>query len=152
MKKRPFILMELLLCIALLSLCAIPLLGYPYSSYKRQKALLLEIEKQRQAEILFYELLKNINHQCKWGGMSRKYSDRQDSQTIILNSEGFGDISFTTHCHLYHCHPDTHDSAKNKDIRKIWCVFCFEETKAQCSYKGEKDHPYKFVFYAKRTI
>jgi len=150
--KGFFILTELFICIALLSICVMPLIGYPYYSYRKQREQLLEIEKQRQAEILFYELLKNIKHQYAWDHIDRRYSDWHSLKTIFLDIDGLGKISFSTHYHLCHFHPEKHEQGDAKNLRKIWCVFCFETSSIKCSYKKKKkEHPYKFVFYAKKV-
>lgn len=63
MKKQPFLLLEILISILLVSLCLIPLIQSPIRSYKAQVRLLEEMEGERLAEWTFSEiremLLKN---------------------------------------------------------------------------------------------
>jgi hypothetical protein len=149
MKKRPFVLVELLICIAILSLCAIPLMGYPYYSYKKQKETLLEIEKQRQAEILFYNFLKNLN--CTWENISFEYKEKTALDPINLEIEGLGSTTVYPHCHLY-VHPNAKNTKTTKNIAKLWCCFCIENKKEACSIKWDTHTPYTFNLYAKKRV
>ena len=138
MNKRPFILIEVLLCVAILALCAIPIIGYPFYSFRERKEKLLQIEKERQAELIFFDLMKNIQHTHAWKEIGRAYSTKFDKRDLSVVIDGFGEVIFNTHTHLYHCHPD-----KNKSgYRKIHFKVCFEE----------KCNPYEFVFFARKKV
>ncbi|MGE0197538.1 MAG: type II secretion system protein [Simkaniaceae bacterium] len=148
MKKRPFILVELLICIAILSICAIPLLGYPYYSYKKQRELLLSIEKQRQAEILFYDLLKNFD--VSWEEISFEYTNKKDLDPLTINIKGLGPTTLYPHYHLY-VHPKAKETKTKKGIAKLWCCFCMEETKDRCTISWADHTPYTFNLFAKKV-
>ena len=55
MKKRTFILLELLIACTLLALCAAPLMRKPIELYQMQVRTLEEVEKQRLADRAFAE-------------------------------------------------------------------------------------------------
>jgi len=154
MRKRPFILVELLVCIAILSLCVIPFLSYPYFTYRDRKRCLLEIEKQLQTELLFYDLLKRIDKEYTWDQINRKSSQLRGEKTLLVNIDGLGNIPLKVHYHLYHYHSDKRKGSHPLTHKKIWCVFCFETAKEKCPSmtkgKKPKDSPYAFVFYAKK--
>ena len=149
MKKRPFILVELLISIAILSLCAIPLMGYPYFSYKRQKKQLLEIEKQRQAEILFYDFLKGLN--CTWENLGFEFKEKMDLDPVNLEIEGLGSTTIYPHCHFY-VHPNAKNTKTTKNIAKLWCCFCIEDKKEACSISWKEHTHYTFNSYAKKKV
>ena len=144
MKKRPFILVELMIAIAILSLCAIPLMGYPYFSYRRERKLLLEIELQRQAEILFFDLLKDLP--CTWEELEFNTRKETKLNLIKLEVEGLGSIKIHPHYRLY-VHPNAKDTKINQGIAKVWCTFCLDESKDSC----EKKNSYTFNFLAVRV-
>jgi len=147
MKRRPFILVELLICVAILSLCAVPLLGYPYFSYRKQKEQLLKIEKQRQAEVLFYDLLRNFDH--KWESISFDYKNKTYLDPLVLEIEGLGTTTLYPHYHLY-VHPNAKATKTNKGIAKLWCCFCIENKKEDCFISWTDHTPYTFNLYAKK--
>lgn len=63
MKKRTFLLLEILIAFFLVSLCAIPLVTGPLKLHRQQTLQLVELEKERLADWTFCEikemLLKN---------------------------------------------------------------------------------------------
>jgi len=63
MKKRPFLLLEILIAFFLISLCIVPLVKKPLALYRSELKQLEEIEKERLADWTFSEvkeiLLKN---------------------------------------------------------------------------------------------
>jgi|GEM_PF-4995339 len=152
MRRRYFILVELLICVATLSLCVIPFLSYPYFTYRDRKRCLLEIEKQLQAELLFYDLLKNVSKEYSWDQIDTKFSRRRNEKTLFIDVDGLGSIHLKVHHHLCHYHSDKKEK-QNPSTRKIWCVFYFEDPKEKCSlcrgYKP-KGSPYTFIFLAKK--
>ena len=63
MKKRPFLLLEVLLALSLVIICAVPLVKQPLKLYKNEVAYLEKMERERLADWTFTEvkeiLLKN---------------------------------------------------------------------------------------------
>ncbi len=73
-KKRPFILLELFLALALISLSIIPIASYPFKITQKELSTLIEIQLQEIAEVAFKDLL--LDSDC----LSRTY-------TIALNND-----------------------------------------------------------------
>src|SRR3990167_509218 len=61
MKQRPFILLELFIAMALLSLAIIPIVSYPAKIYKKELHTLIEIELAEVAEVAFRDLLEDLS-------------------------------------------------------------------------------------------
>ena len=144
MKQNSFILIEALICITLLVVCVIPIFGYPFFHFHQQKNYLLNIEKQRQAELIFYEVFKDIQNTHTWDEIEKKYARKTNRKKLKLEINGLGVVSFDTHIHLYHCHKE-----KSDNNRKIWLGVCFKEN---CKYKKGKENPYQFVFFARKNV
>ncbi len=58
--KRPFILLELFIALALISLSVIPIVSYPLKIYKKELSNLIELQLAEVAECAFKDLLLNI--------------------------------------------------------------------------------------------
>ena len=66
-KKRPSLLLEVLLACALLTACLGPLIKKPIELYQTQIKALRELEGQRLADLAFAEIkIKLLNHQIAW--------------------------------------------------------------------------------------
>ena len=75
MKKRTFILLELLIACTLLALCAAPLMRKPIELYQMQVKALEEIEKQRLADRAFAEIkIHLLTNQIPWEKLPSKTS------------------------------------------------------------------------------
>ncbi len=59
-KKRPFILLELFLALALIALSLVPIASYPFKIYQKELTLLIEMQLQETAEIAFRDLLLDL--------------------------------------------------------------------------------------------
>ncbi|MDJ0652291.1 MAG: hypothetical protein QNJ27_04735 [Simkaniaceae bacterium] len=136
-QKRPFILIEVFIAIALLTLCAFPLIGSSIRSYRVQKKQLLELELERQAELYFYQILKE-----KIGGFDYDSIPIRDlSQTPFKELElFFGEtkIVYYPHYHLY-C------PSNNKTHKELKCTICFPIKKNRCQ------NSYEFNFLVKKV-
>ena len=66
--KRPFILLELFLALALISLSIIPIASYPFKIMQKELSSLIEMELGEIAEVAFRDLL--LDKEC----LSRKYT------------------------------------------------------------------------------
>ncbi len=60
-KKRPFILLELFLALALISLSLVPIASYPFKIYQKELTLLIEMELQETGEVAFRDLLLDLS-------------------------------------------------------------------------------------------
>jgi hypothetical protein len=73
MKKRTFILLELLIACTLLTLCAVPLMRKPIELYQTQIKILEEFEKQRLADAAFAEIkIHLLTNQIAWEKLPSK--------------------------------------------------------------------------------
>lgn len=67
MKKKTFLLLEILIAILLVSICLIPLVQSPILSYRAEMSLIEEMEGERIAEWTFSEIKdKLLNHEIPW--------------------------------------------------------------------------------------
>ncbi|MCB1116186.1 MAG: hypothetical protein KDK71_06920, partial [Chlamydiia bacterium] len=104
--KRPFFLIEIFIAIALLTMCAFPLIHSSVTTFKNRKEKLFQLELARQAELLYYQFLKesvstilfeNIpyyNTSC-----TKKSPPKTPLPPLLVLGE-----TFYPHYHLYHTH------------------------------------------------
>ncbi|MDP1608748.1 MAG: hypothetical protein Q8L98_05495 [Chlamydiales bacterium] len=72
-KKRPSLLLEVLLACSLLAMCLGPLIKKPTQLYQTQIKALRELEGQRLADLAFAEIkIKLLNHQIAWDKLPSK--------------------------------------------------------------------------------
>ena len=92
MKKRPSILLEILLAIALLSAAIGPLMRKPIELYRSQMKALKEVEQQRLADLAFAEIKVSLcNTQIPW----KKLPSKETKQTIHPLSPVFMNIPYS---------------------------------------------------------
>ncbi len=73
MKKRPSLLLEILLSCALLTAAVGPLIRKPIALYQMQMKVLKEVEKQRLADLTFAEVkMALLRHQIPWKKLPSK--------------------------------------------------------------------------------
>lgn len=65
-RKHPFILFEVFLAMALLSLAIIPITSYPYKVFEKEKKELLAIELKRLEILVFAKFIKNLPSHISW--------------------------------------------------------------------------------------
>ncbi len=138
MHRRPFVLIEVFIAIALLAVCAFPLIRYPLFAYEKQKNHLVAMELQRHAELIFYDVLKHID-EFSWETFPRQKKENPERvEEVTISIPFMGKIKRASHCHIYNAHQKDHPH----DVRHLHCDVCFPE----------KDcNPYKFVFFAKKV-
>ena len=147
MKKRPFILLELLLAIAILAIAFIPLAGTPFLYFKKQREKLLEVELQRQAELIFYDLLKDFKQKNPEWKFDKRYDEHKGKGKVLIDIEGLGQSSHPYHYHLYQRSTSTTPSS----CYKLWCKICFEKPNELCTVKWNKpDKAYTFNLVVKK--
>ena len=139
MNNRPFVLIEVLIAIALLALCAFPLIAEPLFSQKIMRKKFFELELEREAEKIYYEILKTP---LIFSEIPKKGSKQTKTSSLEISIEGLGRKSYKTLHSLYHCAEDTHTS----DIYKIHLQVCFIDS-------NDTKHPfeYKFEFVGKKV-
>ena len=138
--KRPFVLIEVLIAIALLALCAFPLISEPLFSQKIMRRKFFELELEREAEKIYYEILKTP---LVFSEIPQKGSKNTKTSSLEISIEGLGEKTYKTLSSLYHCTGEKHTS----NFYKIHLEVCFIEG-------NDKDHPlkYKFEFVGKKVV
>lgn len=150
MKKHPFILLELFIALALVSFFSLPLVHGHFFYQSKQKERLLNLEKERKAEALFYQIYLNLekNHplssiQKAWKTLP--FSLKEDFVTFDLGK--LGKTKLYWHYHLY-SYVD-----QKKPCRKLYCQICFtkdQNVKSQCLAKAKFfDASYGFILTVK---
>lgn len=81
MKRRPFILLETLVCLAIITLCGSFFVARPLIGYKLSLKNLIEVELEREAINSFKDLLINLRSQHKFDSFTR---NKNDSPTFFL--------------------------------------------------------------------
>lgn len=137
MKKRPFVLIEVLIAMALLALCAFPLISEPIFSYKKMRDHLFELELEREIENIYYEIRKKT---LKFESINRS---KISLAPIEISVAGLGKKIYThPHYHLYHSAPKGHISP----YYKVWVGICLNECKS-----NHNAFNYKFAFLGKKV-
>ena len=93
MKKRPFILLEILIACALLGLCAIPLMSKPIHLYKGELEGLRKMEKERLADLAFIEVKEALlRNEIPWNSLpaKRKKTSKISLSPATLEIPGYG--------------------------------------------------------------
>jgi hypothetical protein len=73
MKKKPFILLEVLLAFFLIALCLVPLVKYPLEFYKTEMQQLEKVEFERLADLTFTEVKeKFLKGEVSWAEIPAK--------------------------------------------------------------------------------
>lgn len=73
MKKRSFVLLEILIACTLLTLCIAPLMRKPVELYRTQMQALQAIEKQRLADLAYADVkVLLLNNQIRWEHLPTK--------------------------------------------------------------------------------
>jgi len=131
-KKRTFILLELFIAVALVAFFSLPLVHGQRFYVREQKKRLLNLEKERKAEELFYKicekLIKTHNlHEIPY----REYKNAIFTFEDNLVSFDFGKLgkeNLYWHYHLYS------NVKKEKSCRKLHFKICFlDDPQAKCS-------------------
>ncbi len=132
--KRPFVLIEVLISITLLTLCTFPLISEPLFSQKTMRRKFFELELEREAEKIYYEILKTP---LIFSEIPNKGSKNTKTSSVELSIEGFGKKNYKVLSSLYHC---TDEKRHKSNFYKIHLQVCFIEgndTKNPFEYKFE---------------
>lgn len=139
MKKRTYILIEVMIAIALLALCAIPLVSSSREEYIKYNASLFNLELERQAEVFFYDALlasKDITWE-QHTTQTKKDPKYPEKKTISI--EGLGSKELNYHCHIYYSGNNLHPK-----LRMHFYDICLDEDKPH-------ENQYKFSVFAKKV-
>ena len=130
--KRPFVLIEVLISIALLALCAFPLISEPLFSQRIMHRKFFELELEREAEKIYYEILKTP---LVFSEIPKKGAKNTKTSFLEISIDGLGKKTYKTLSSIYHCAKEEHTS----NFYKIHLEVCFIEG-------NDKDHPFKYKF------
>ncbi|WP_420421544.1 hypothetical protein [Simkania sp.] len=144
MKKRPFILLELFIALALVALFSLPLVHGQFFYAREQKKRLLEIEKELKAEECFYRVCEKLTAKHplhKISGKSVNDPFSFDDNKISFDFGLLGKQTYYWHYHLYS------NVAQEKDCRKLRIKICFlEKRNEKCETSAKfADAEYGFI-------
>lgn len=138
MHKRPFILMELMIALSLLSIAFLPLLGTPFFYLKKHKKNLLELELERESEEIFYEILTDFRKNFPEWNFCEEYNTSKKLLPRKITIDGLDLITVFPHYHIYHHKP--HDA--NIDSYPLHCTICFNlSNDTSCPFVKQKNNP-----------
>lgn len=125
-KKRTFILFELFLSIGLTALFSLPLVHAQAFYFKRQKKELIELEKERKAEELFFKICSTLTNHHPLRNISAewRYNPFPFDEEIEIDLKDLGKERFFAHYHLYS------NSPTESSCRKLYCQIIFSDTRA----------------------
>lgn len=135
MQKRPFVLLEVLIAIAILSMTLAPLIGSPFLLLKKQRQTLIELTEYRHAPIVFYRLLKGWKQlHPKWD--FPKLGDVTPKAlpfTYSFDVTGLDTFNEPFHYHLYY--HERGIKIKDLNLCMLYCAICF---KKKCRFEKAK--------------
>lgn len=138
--RRPFILIEIVIAICLLASCAIPLISSSVLAYKKRKNGLIELELERQGELLFYQFLKHHVSNVNYDKIPQYNSESKPFQPlkVIIDDQT---LTYHPHYHLFYDHK--HAPGETMTAK---CKICIPKEKGRCSSPY-----YKFAFFVKKV-
>lgn len=85
MKKRTFLLLEILIAFVLVSLCIVPLVKQPLKLYREEILALEKMERERMADWAFTEIReKLLTHEILWAKIPAK---GEKTERFLMRSE-----------------------------------------------------------------
>ena len=149
MKKRSFLLIELLIAMALVSLVAVPIMQTSIHFLIKKKEKLLQLELERNVEWKFIKARAVLARNHKWGNVTRKPIEKKLSP-LTISIEGLGTHHFDCFYHIKHFH----DFEKEHPYRKFWCEIFFSQNGKRFPPKKRKkaQDPHLFFVLAKRLV
>ncbi len=123
-KKRPYLLLELVIAFFLLSICALPLVRNPLQLLKQQYDAIERAELARLAAVDFADLKAVLNKSKKTGNIPWdqlcKSAERADKKEIVFDRQEELTISMIKPCKfLKKIHWGTVSAAKGKDGQEL---------------------------------
>jgi hypothetical protein len=114
MKKRNFLLLEILLAVTLLALCIVPLVRNPICFYKKEMETLIDLEKKRIENEALLEIRQLLfKNQIPWNEFPMRNKEEALVKTLILQK------------------PITIGELKNKDLPLLYRIWTKQEKKVK---------------------
>lgn len=139
-KKRAFTLIEVLICLVIVSLAIIPTVSRPFYLLKKQKEKMLELAEKMVIPNGFYQALKELQpSSLDFKTIRTVKEDKYYLPDLPLPYlEGFGTSNRKTpiHCHIFHCCGNNREwNAKN--TRNLFIRICVKEVCEFCHTKND---------------
>ncbi|MCH9614655.1 MAG: hypothetical protein SP1CHLAM54_13810 [Chlamydiia bacterium] len=126
--RRPFTLIELLLCIFLITLIAVPLARGPLHLFKHEITFLKEIEQNRLAELVYIDV--RLKPLPKWDKLREGTSFKMPARTIEL--KGINTYKVVPTVTLKVLRPKEEEDEK---VRLVKCTIEFPKSEKKYCYK-----------------
>jgi hypothetical protein len=105
MKKRSFLLLELLIAIFLLGTCALPLVQVPMGAMRETIKSCYRLQLQRIADLAFADIKTRLyQHEIEWKQLLKSSSKEKElvmDDTIEIALKGLGRRTFERRCYVY---------------------------------------------------
>ena len=138
-RRYSFVLIEVLIAISLLALCAFPLISQPLFAQKKLREKFFALELDREAEKIYYEILKKP---LLLSEILKKGLRKTETSFLEISIEGFGKKTYQTLSSLYY-----YSQQKNRNgIYKIHLDVSFID----CD-NPQTSSSYKFKFVGKKV-
>jgi len=113
-RKKPFLLLELLIGISLLTLFAIPLIVEPFYLLQNEMATLERIELERISEAHFAQLKKKIYLQeIPWKELTKKERESPIKREVFITLPGISYHKFETSTYIWSKRDNKEKQAEN---------------------------------------
>ena len=146
MKKRPFLLTELIIALALIGIVGIPIIQTPLYIFKLEKEKLLELELARHAELKYIQMRDELLHNHKWMEISTKGNSLPvEFGSIDIDIDGLGNTKYFCNYLLYYVSGRSKESQEKRVQRNFHCDIYFLKGK-----KLDIKKIYHFNFYGNR--
>jgi len=139
MKKRPFVLIEVLIAIALLTLCAFPFISESIFTQKIMRGKFFELELEREAENTFYQILKEG---FEFASIPNHTPKKVQLPSIKLALDGIGEKTYDASYTICQLAKKNHTSP----YYKIHIEMTFNEQRG-----GNKPLEFKYEFVGKKV-
>lgn len=124
--KKPIILLEVLIALAIVSIAIIPVMSYPFRVYEKELDSLLEVELNRVYERAFLEMQKELAETILFDQISREPIDLPLG-TFSIDLDGLGTFLFEASCKLKQIAPK--DGEKETSNKLISCQISLKSDK-----------------------
>jgi len=125
MKKRPFLLAEILLAVFLIAVCALPLVKGPIVIYRKELENMEKIQKQRLATLAFFEIKKKLyEQQIPWKELTK---EKAQTRHFIFEKEiSLGSVreeKVKIYCRFYPVLPEKNPDESSHRLLEIPIYF-----------------------------